>query len=217
MVKRVEWDITNNGSDTVTIVKICLEEWPDDQHNQNYYLDRVEFSGSNIWNGWQWPAPATIQDGWLGDRTISGGGASKTLKSNFRWTAVANKALYSITVTFDNGCEVSYAPMHISALDGSSYWSTGSAWWTANVTITVHDAGYNSVADAEVSGSWSGGYSGSASCTTDGTGQCSVTSGEIQQQNGSVTFTVDVGGVTHETLFYCEESSVTSITVNRPP
>jgi len=217
VLKQVGWDITNNGSDTATIVKIYLEKWPDDQYNQNYYLDRVEFSGSNIWNGWQWPAPANIQEGWLGDRTISGGGTSKTLQFNFRWTAVANKALYSITVTFDNGCEVSYAPMHISALGGSSYWSQGSVRWTANVAITVHDAGHNPVADAAVSGSWSGGYSGPASCTTDGAGQCSVVSGAIHENTGSVTFTVDVGGVTHETLFYCEESSVTSITVNKPP
>jgi len=110
--KIVKWDITNNGSDAATIVKIYLDEWPDDQYNQNYYLDRIKLGGDTVWNGWQWPAPATIQDGdWsAGNRTISGSGAQKTLELFFRWTAIQDEALYSITVTFDNGCTVSFNP-----------------------------------------------------------------------------------------------------------
>jgi len=72
--------------------------------------------------------------------------------------------------------------------------------WQATVTIVVHDADHNLVTDATVSGTWSGGYSGSSECTTDGNGQCSVSSGNIWRWNDSTTFTVD--NVTHATLTY---------------
>ena len=95
----------------------------------------------------------------------------------------------------------------------------GAVWWQATVTITVHDTSHNLVADATVSGSWSGG--GAASCITDGTGQCSVTSGNIHKNTASVTFTVD--NVT-DTLTYQSsdnhdpdgDSDGTQITVNKP-
>ena len=112
--------------------------------------------------------------------------------------------------------------MHVGDLDGSSAWTTGSAWWKPTVTITVHDADHSLVANAEVSGSWSDGYSGSTSCITDGNGQCSVTtSEEIHKNTASVNFTVD--DVT-DTLTYQSsdnhdpdgDSDGTQITVNKP-
>jgi len=78
--------------------------------------------------------------------------------------------------------------MHIGDLDGSS---TGSGKWSATVTITVHDANHNPIANATVSGNWSNGASGSASCTTNSNGQCSVTKNGILKGKRSVTFTVN--------------------------
>jgi len=112
--------------------------------------------------------------------------------------------------------------MHVGDLDGSStsYW--GGWIWKATVTIVVHDANHNLVTDATVSGTWSGGYSGSSECTTDGNGQCSVSSGNIWRWNDSTTFTVD--NVTHATLTYQpadnhdpdSDSDGTTITVYGP-
>jgi prepilin-type N-terminal cleavage/methylation domain-containing protein len=104
----VKWDIMNNGSDAATIVEIYLD-WPDDYPEQNWALQRIKFGTSIIWNGWRWPAPTTIEQ-WFGDRTISGGGTQKTLQFKFRLNAIQNEDLYSIAVTFDNGCTVSFNP-----------------------------------------------------------------------------------------------------------
>jgi hypothetical protein len=54
--------------------------------------------------------------------------------------------------------------MHVGDLDGSSAPAPRNHW-NANVTITVHDANENPVANATVSGTWSAGTGGSDSCT----------------------------------------------------
>ena len=78
--------------------------------------------------------------------------------------------------------------MHVGDLDGSS---SGSGKWTATVTVTVHDANHNPVANATVSGNWSNGASGTASCTTNSNGQCSVSKSGINRGKNSVTFNVN--------------------------
>jgi thermitase len=88
--------------------------------------------------------------------------------------------------------------MHVGDLDGVS--TNLGKDWQATITITVHDTDHNPVSSATVSGSWRSGYSGTGSCTTDGSGQCGVTSGNIQEKLKSVTFAVS--GVTHATLDY---------------
>jgi hypothetical protein len=79
--------------------------------------------------------------------------------------------------------------MHVGDLDGSSVAAPRNRW-DATVTITVHDAGENPVANATVEGSWSGGASGGGSCTTDASGQCSIVKGNIKGNEPSATFTV---------------------------
>ena len=59
------------------------------------------------------------------------------------------------------------------------------------MTITVHDANHNLVANATVSGAWSNGASGTASCTTGSNGKCSVSISNISKGQSSVTFTVN--------------------------
>jgi serine protease AprX len=112
--------------------------------------------------------------------------------------------------------------MHVGDLDGSSSWYWGTWFWQATVTIEVHDANHNPVADATVSGSWTGGYSGSGECTTGSDSRCSVSTGIIWRGSSSTTFTVD--DVTHATLSYESvdnhdpdgDSDGTTITVYRP-
>ena len=79
--------------------------------------------------------------------------------------------------------------MHIGDLDGSNSLQPGG--WTANVIITVHDANHTPVANATVSGTWSNGTSGTASCTTGSNGQCTVSKSDISKGQSSVTFTVN--------------------------
>lgn len=110
--------------------------------------------------------------------------------------------------------------MHVGDLDGSSSSGRGNKW-NATVTITVHDGSEATLSDATVSGSWSAG--GSASCTTDGNGQCTVTKNNINGNNNpSATF--NVTNVTHTTNTYESgdnhdpdgDSDGTSITINKP-
>jgi hypothetical protein len=110
--------------------------------------------------------------------------------------------------------------LHVGDLDGASV-NNGSTW-TANVTITIHDANHNAVSSATVSGTWSSGATGTGSCITNSSGQCTVSKSSIPKRTGSVTFTVD--NVTHATLTYNSadnhdpdgDSNGTSITVNKP-
>jgi hypothetical protein len=78
--------------------------------------------------------------------------------------------------------------VHVGDLDGSSASARGR--WEATVTITVHDSSEGVVSGALVSGNWSGGATGSDSCTTDASGQCSVTMSSIKKNVPSVTWTV---------------------------
>jgi hypothetical protein len=90
-------------------------------------------------------------------------------------------------------------PIHVGDLDAGT--TTGQAGkWNATVTVTVHDAGENPVANATVTGSWGGVTRSpkkmfSGSCVTDGSGQCSITLNRINKNSSSVTFSVD--DVTH--------------------
>jgi len=87
---------------------------------------------------------------------------------------------------------------HVGDLDSFST-SFGSRW-QATVTVTVLDENSDPVPDATVSGDWSGGYTGIAVCTTNSSGVCSMTSGQIRNKYKDVTFVI--ANITHATLTY---------------
>ncbi|MBI4731940.1 MAG: S8 family serine peptidase [Chloroflexi bacterium] len=89
--------------------------------------------------------------------------------------------------------------VHVSDLDGAK--TIGTKNWKATVTITVVDETGVPVSGAVVTGTWSGGYSGTATCTTGSVGTCSVTTGNMKLTKTSVTFTVTnvtVSGYTYD-------------------
>ena len=102
-----------------------------------------------------------------------------------------------VTITVTGG-----GTMHIGDLDGGSVISGRGNKWTANVTITVHDAGESLVDGATVSGNWSNGAKGGGSCTTgeSGPGKCTVSKNGLKTNVGTATFTVT--DVTHASLSY---------------
>jgi PKD repeat protein len=113
---------------------------------------------------------------------------------------------------------VSQSTMHIGDIDGAR--TNQQNTWTALVTLRLHNSNHGSVANATVSGSWSIG--GTASCTTDGTGQCVVSKSAIPKNIKSVTFTIV--NATNATLLYRPadnhdpdaDSNGTSIAVSNP-
>jgi serine protease AprX len=130
-----------------------------------------------------------------------------------------NTASDSSKVTVNNPVVMT---MHAGDLDGSSGWWWGNWVWRATITIVVHDTDHNLMADVAVSGSWTGGYSGSSTCTTGEDGACIVSSSFIWRGSPSTTFTVY--SMSHPALTYQPadnhdpdgDSNGSSITVNRP-
>jgi PKD repeat protein len=141
--------------------------------------------------------------------------------------AYAATGTYNVTLTVsDNGGATNtqskavtvIQSMHVGDLDivGASQQTA----WTAFATITVHDSAYGPLAGATVSGSWSNGLAGS--CTTNASGQCTLSNAAIPKKIGSITFTVV--DVTHVTATYQSawnhdpdgDSDGTSVRVSKP-
>jgi hypothetical protein len=110
--------------------------------------------------------------------------------------------------------------IHVGDLDASTT-SLGNRW-EATVTITIHNASEGPVSGAPASGAWSDGISGSVSCVTNASGQCSVTNNRLRSNIPSVTFTmsnVTLAGNTYNASANHDpdgDSNGTSITVLQP-
>jgi len=112
--------------------------------------------------------------------------------------------------------------MHVGDLDRST--TTTKSAWKAAVTVTVHtaDTPHTPVANATVSATWTGGYAGGTSCVTNASGQCSMSSGNIN--NRKLTATMTVTAVSHASYSYQSsanhdpdgDSNGTTVVVNKP-
>jgi K319L-like, PKD domain len=78
--------------------------------------------------------------------------------------------------------------IHIENLKGYGIISRRNKW-KAFVEIAINDNNTYSVDGVTVNGTWSGGFTGSGSCTTQ-KGICSVTSGDINIHKSQTTFTI---------------------------
>lgn len=111
--------------------------------------------------------------------------------------------------------------MHVGDLDGSGS-NINNRFWRASITITVHDSSHNPLANAKVTGSWSGGPTGASSCTTSSSGQCTVTKNLSRNAYPSATFSVTnvtLSGYTYDSSANHDpdgDSNGISITVYRP-
>lgn len=79
--------------------------------------------------------------------------------------------------------------LHVGKIDGTT--TRGSSGkWNATVTITAHTAAEAGLASVTISGAWSNGATGTASCKLNATGRCTVTLNNIASASSTVTFTV---------------------------
>lgn len=112
------------------------------------------------------------------------------------------------------------ASVHVGDLDGASVGNKSG--WTARVTVTVHDASHQVVAGATVTGSWSGGTSGPATCVTGTNGWCVLSSSEMRKRSGTTAFAVSGVTVSGQSYSAGENhdadggSNGTTITVAKP-
>jgi subtilisin family serine protease len=132
-------------------------------------------------------------------------------------SATSNVATVSITVSATPPPN----PFNIGDLDGST--SSSGRFWSAKVTIRVENASHVALSGVVVTGSWSNGTTGSASCTTNTSGLCSVQKAKLTRAGvASVTFTVT--GATRSGFTYTAgsnhdpdgDSDGTTIVVVRP-
>lgn len=109
---------------------------------------------------------------------------------------------------------------HVGDLDRST--SSARNGWKATVTVTVHNEAHAPLANATVSGTWSGGSTAGGSCVTNASGQCSIATGNIGNKKPSATLTVTT--VSHASYAYQGsanhdpdgDSNGTSIVVLKP-
>ena len=94
-------------------------------------------------------------------------------------------AVATVTLTVAAGP----ALIHVGDLDGST--ASAGKTWTARVTIRIETAAHGAVSGAIVTGTWSNGATGTASCTTGTAGTCSVQKTKLTKATvASITFTV---------------------------
>jgi hypothetical protein len=133
-------------------------------------------------------------------RSYSDTGRTPNTTYQYRVRAVngGGPSVYSNTAgTTTQATAVTYS--HVGDLDASK--TTSGPNWRTTITVTVHTADHAAVSGATVSGNWSGGTSGSASCTTTGSGTCTIMTGQMKRATQtSVTFSV--ANVSHSTLTY---------------
>jgi subtilisin family serine protease len=109
---------------------------------------------------------------------------------------------------------------HIGDLDRST--SSTKTAWTAKVTVNAHTSTHAGLSGVAVTGSWTGGYAGTSTCTTDSKGRCQVISAALAKTATSVMFTLT--NATRSGYAYLPannhdpdgDSNGTTITVARP-
>jgi len=94
-------------------------------------------------------------------------------------------AFSAIFLTVSSGGQTMF--VHDIAMSGSRKGANR----TATAVVTIRDTSENPVAEATISGAWSGDYTASVSGTTDAEGQVTFTTGKVKQANAVFTFTVD--------------------------
>jgi subtilisin len=103
--------------------------------------------------------------------------------------------------------------MHVSALEGAKSVKGKSANWEVAVTVTIRDSDGNPVANAMVTGEWSGAVSGAASGATGSAGTVTFATGNM---SGGASVSFSVLDVVHASLAYDPGANVaSSITIDK--
>lgn len=78
--------------------------------------------------------------------------------------------------------------MHVGDIDKTT--TKRALYWETTITLTVHTDSHTAMDGVTVTGSWSDGYTGATTCTTNSNGQCSITRSRIGNTTTSLTFTI---------------------------
>jgi len=79
--------------------------------------------------------------------------------------------------------------MHCGDIDGSAVNVPGNKW-KAGASLTAHTWAEGTIANATITGNWSGGFTGSSQCVTNSVGIGKISTPSISRQQPSVTYTI---------------------------
>ncbi|HEU0236696.1 MAG TPA: PKD domain-containing protein [Candidatus Limnocylindrales bacterium] len=153
--------------------------------------------------------------------TFGDGGTSGAVSPTHTYAAGGTYAI-GLSVTDDDGAATSTsASVTVMAPAAADAWVSDLAptragtrnSWTATVTISVRDD-LGPLAGAVVTGSWTVG-SGATTCTTNGAGQCSLSSSSLNKKTASVTFSV-VNLTKSGWTYASGRNTETSVTILKP-
>jgi PKD repeat protein len=181
---------SNVGGDSNNVTVDNLNEPPVASFTTNCTGLSCDFDGS----GSNDPDGTIVAYDWdYGDGSPHGSGVAPS-----HTYAAANTYTVVLTVTDDDDAtDADTQPVtvsepltvHVGDLDGLGA-EAPRGRWDATVTITVHDSSEGAVSGALVEGAWSDGATGGTSCTTDASGQCSVTKANLKSNVPGVTWNV---------------------------
>ncbi|MBM2812321.1 MAG: hypothetical protein HW416_3080 [Chloroflexi bacterium] len=135
--------------------------------------------------------------------------------------SLTSTATYTVTTQPTATSAPTIGSVHVADLDAASATYRRNQW-RVTVSVLAHEANHNPRRSATVTGNWSGGASGIASCRTGSNGRCTVTSAGIQNSRTSTTFAVT--DIRYNSYPYASvenhdldgDSNGTSVTVTRP-
>jgi hypothetical protein len=196
----------NRAQDTIFVDHLYIQtsNLPSEPPNAPSVLTATAISSNQI--DLSWMDNATNESGFEIERSLDGTnwqlvntiGANNTTYSDM---GLEPNTTYHYRVRAIHGSSVSdysnsvsattpeVITIHIGDLDGSSTQGNRNRW-NATVTVLVHDSSETPVANSLVNGTWSDGASDSDICTTDSTGQCTITKTNIKSNVSSVTFNI---------------------------
>jgi hypothetical protein len=132
------------------------------------------------------------------------------------FTANANQGAYNVSATASGGSnpsvnfsETNIGLLHISSLVTGT--TSGSTTWSGSITVTVVNSSGTAVNGVSVTGAWSPTSAASPSgCTTNASGQCTITPAAASFPSGQLTETWTVSNLTLSGYSYASASNVES-------
>jgi hypothetical protein len=132
------------------------------------------------------------------------------------FTASASAGTYNVSATASGGSnpsvnysETNIGLLHVSSLVTGS--TSGATTWTGSITVTVTNSAGTAISGVGVTGAWSPTSAASPSgCTTNASGQCTITPAAGSFPNGQLTETWTVSNLSLSGYIYASASNVES-------
>ena len=152
--------------------------------------------------------------------TTTAAPASSTSTSSTTTSTTTTTTSTSSTTPMSTTTLDTVGTAHLANMEAQETNQQNPSRWTATVLVTARDGNGDLVAGAKVDGGWNPGGINSPTCTTEATGQCTVSQVDMHRTGANTvleaTFTMSV--ITHPELDYApgDDEVPLSITIQKP-